>query len=93
VGTTVNRFSQDLTVFDIELPYRFVDFSLSGVEVIMAAVLMCVSAKYFAATLPAVAGIVYLLQKYYLRTSRQIRLLDLEAKSPLVSLTAIDTLR
>jgi len=52
---------------------------------IMSAALMCVSASYFAATLPAVLGVVYALQKYYLRTSRQIRLLDLEAKSPLYS--------
>lgn len=72
-------------MFDIELPYRFIDFSLSGVEIVMSAVLMCISAKYFAATIPAVVGIVYLLQKFYLRTSRQVRLLDLEAKSPLVS--------
>lgn len=33
--------------------------------------------------LPFVLLIAYILQKFYLRTSRQIRLLDLEAKSPL----------
>lgn len=52
---------------------------------IMAAVLMCLSASYFLATMPAVILSVWILQKFYLRTSRQIRLLDLEAKSPLYS--------
>jgi ATP-binding cassette subfamily C (CFTR/MRP) protein 1 len=33
----------------------------------------------------AMADIKLVLQKYYLRTSRQMRLLDLEAKSPLYS--------
>ena len=62
---------------------------------------MCLSAGYFAATVPPVILIVWgrfdvvrpnfkltcclVLQKYYLRTSRQMRLLDLEAKSPLYS--------
>ena len=39
---------------------------------------------------PFLALILYLLQKYYLRTSKQIRLLDLEAKSPLYS-RCVDT--
>ncbi|POR35874.1 ABC transporter, transmembrane domain, type 1 [Tolypocladium paradoxum] len=40
-------------------------------------------AKYVAAVIPFFAVALYFLQKYYLRTSRQIRLLDLESKSPL----------
>ncbi|KIM99556.1 hypothetical protein OIDMADRAFT_125496 [Oidiodendron maius Zn] len=83
VGTTTN--SQDMTVIDAELPYSLVDLSLSTVMAIMGAILMCLSAGYFAATLPPVILAVWILQKYYLRTSRQLRLLDLEAKSPLYS--------
>jgi ATP-binding cassette, subfamily C (CFTR/MRP), member 1 len=36
-----------------------------------------------AATIPASVLALYLIQKYYLRTSRQLRLLDIEARSPL----------
>ncbi|EOD45447.1 putative abc transporter protein [Neofusicoccum parvum UCRNP2] len=36
-----------------------------------------------AVLLPFLAGIGYLIQRVYLRTSRQIRLMDLEAKAPL----------
>jgi ABC-type multidrug transport system fused ATPase/permease subunit len=39
--------------------------------------------KYFAATIPFLLLAIWLIQRYYLRTSRQVRLLDIEAKSPL----------
>ncbi|KAE9376787.1 putative ATP-binding cassette transporter [Stipitochalara longipes BDJ] len=84
-GTTTNRFSQDMTIIDTELPYSLVDLSLSIISSIMGAILMCLSAGYFAAMMPPVILSVWVLQKYYLRTSRQMRLLDLEAKSPLYS--------
>jgi ATP-binding cassette, subfamily C (CFTR/MRP), member 1 len=41
-----------------------------------------------AATIPILLIAAYFIQKYYLLTSRQIRLLDLEAKSPLYTLFA-----
>jgi ATP-binding cassette, subfamily C (CFTR/MRP), member 1 len=40
-------------------------------------------AKYFAAAVPFVAIAVYIVQVCYLRTSRQVRLLDIEARAPL----------
>lgn len=74
-----------MTVIDMELPWYFVDVCLNAVAAIMGAILMCLSAGYFAAVMPPVILIMWILQKYYLRTSRQMRLLDLEAKSPLYS--------
>lgn len=38
-----------------------------------------------AATIPACIAALYLIQFFYLRTSRQLRLLDIEAKAPLFS--------
>ncbi|KAH6718942.1 putative ATP-binding cassette transporter [Leptodontidium sp. MPI-SDFR-AT-0119] len=84
-GITTNRFSQDMTIIDTELPYSLIDFCFAMIGVIMGAILMCLSAGYFAITVPPVILLVWVLQKYYLRTSRQMRLLDLEAKSPLYS--------
>ncbi len=40
-------------------------------------------ASYTALVIPFVLATLHLVQKFYLRTSRQMRLLDLEAKSPL----------
>jgi ATP-binding cassette subfamily C (CFTR/MRP) protein 1 len=51
-------------------------------ECIAKIILLGVFGKYLSATLPAVAGSVFLVQRFYLRTSRQVRLLDIEAKAP-----------
>lgn len=45
--------------------------------------LIAMGSTYMAITCPALILAVYFLQKYYLRTSRQLRFLDLECKSPL----------
>ncbi len=41
---------------------------------------------YAAISFPIILLALYIIQKFYLRTSRQLRLLDLEAKAPLYSL-------
>ncbi|KAF4634221.1 hypothetical protein G7Y89_g3892 [Cudoniella acicularis] len=84
-GTTTNRFSQDMSIVDGELPFALIDLIGSLVQTLMGAILMCLSAGYFTLTMPPVAFVVWVIQKFYIRTSRQIRILDLEAKSPLYS--------
>jgi ABC-type multidrug transport system fused ATPase/permease subunit len=49
-------------------------------------VLLAVFGKYLTAALPLVAVSVYIIQRFYLRTSRQVRLLDIEAKAPVYQL-------
>ncbi len=46
-------------------------------------VIMCVLGKYLATTIPVLGAVLFLVQRYYLRTSRQVRLIDIEAKAPL----------
>jgi ABC-type multidrug transport system fused ATPase/permease subunit len=45
--------------------------------------LIAAGAGYMSISIPFCMGAVYTIQAFYLRTSRQIRLLDLEAKAPL----------
>jgi ATP-binding cassette subfamily C (CFTR/MRP) protein 1 len=45
--------------------------------------LICVGSSYMATTVPFTFVAIYFIQRFYLRTSRQLRLLDLEARSPL----------
>jgi ATP-binding cassette subfamily C (CFTR/MRP) protein 1 len=79
------RFSQDMTLIDHDLPYSIFDFVFSLSGGFMSAIMMCISARYFAAVIIPFFFFLWMLQKFYLRTSRQMRLLDLEAKSPLFS--------
>ena len=43
-----------MTVLDAELPYSLIDLVLSISAGVMAAILMCLSAGYFATTMPCV---------------------------------------
>ena len=55
-------------------------------NVLAGAALVASGATYVAAIMPLCIAVIYAIQKYYLRTSRQMRHLDLEAKSPLYRL-------
>lgn len=60
------------------------DYLAQAVSVSIAqCIMMAISSKYVAATFPLLAVIFYLLQHFYLRTSRQLRLLEIEHKAPL----------
>ena len=48
-------------------------------------VLTCVASGYLALSIPPLAALLYFLQRVYLRTSRQLRVLDLEFRAPLFS--------
>ncbi|EMD95327.1 hypothetical protein COCHEDRAFT_112393 [Bipolaris maydis C5] len=82
-GVTLNRFSQDLMLIDMELPLAALNTFATFVLCVGQMALIAVSAPYAAIAFPIVAISVYFIQKFYLRTSRQLRFLDLEAKSPL----------
>lgn len=59
--------------------------------VIGQCVLIGVTGRYIAVTFPFIVIVFYLIQKFYLRTSRQMRFLDIEHKAPLYAQT-IETL-
>jgi ATP-binding cassette subfamily C (CFTR/MRP) protein 1 len=50
---------------------------------IVQLIILCVMGKYLTVTVPVLVVVLFFVQNYYLRTSRQVRLLDIEAKSPL----------
>ncbi|KAF4435232.1 multidrug resistance [Fusarium acutatum] len=82
-GTITNYFSQDITIIDNELPMAVANVVLDIFGVVGMGVLIASSSPWLGLTYPAMIFILWLIQRFYLRTSRQLRLLDLEAKSPL----------
>ncbi|KAK1565943.1 P-loop containing nucleoside triphosphate hydrolase protein [Colletotrichum navitas] len=82
-GVTLNRFSQDMTLVDQTLPTAFFEVVLDTLVAIASTALIASGAQYFAAIIPFCVLPLYFLQKFYLKTSRQMRHLDLESKSPL----------
>ncbi|KAJ5180006.1 hypothetical protein N7492_003216 [Penicillium capsulatum] len=82
-GVITNLFSQDTTIVDTELPKHLFNIAASICAVIGLAVVIAFSSPWLALVYPLLAMVLWLVQRVYLRTSRQLRFLDLEAKSPL----------
>ncbi|OAA71650.1 ABC transporter, transmembrane domain, type 1 [Akanthomyces lecanii RCEF 1005] len=84
-GTIINRFSQDLELIDNDLPKSLDQTVFQLLSAVMSAVLVFISSGYVAIAIPFCIAVIAVIQLYYLRTSRQVRILDIEAKAPLFS--------
>ncbi|KAG8664561.1 uncharacterized protein FPOAC1_013342 [Fusarium poae] len=97
-GATINRFSQDLQLIDMDLPLSALNTFATFVLCIAGMILIAVGSYYTAIAFPFLLATLWIVQHTYLRTSRQLRFMDLEAKSPLYALftesvTGLATLR
>ncbi|TQV97095.1 ABC multidrug transporter [Cordyceps javanica] len=82
-GNLLNRFSQDANLIARILPYYLFRTLYIFFATLLTVGIILSSATYMTAALPAIVVAVVLTQGFYLRTSRQIRHLDLEEKAPL----------
>lgn len=82
-GIVTNLFSQDIALVDIELPQALLNATVELTIAIGMCVVVASASPYIAASYPLFAALMWSVQKLYLPTSRQLRLLDLEAKAPL----------
>ncbi|ORY61431.1 putative ABC multidrug transporter [Pseudomassariella vexata] len=82
-GTVLNLFSQDLNLIDNDLPNALLNVLFTVSVSIGQACVMITSSPFIAISYPFLIALLWVVQRFYLRTSRQLRLLDLEAKSPL----------
>ncbi|KAI1406922.1 P-loop containing nucleoside triphosphate hydrolase protein [Hypoxylon sp. FL1857] len=76
-------FSQDMNLIDMTLPSQAIQFTTGFASCTVQLFILCVLGKYLAAVVPILAATLFAIQRYYLRTSRQLRILDIEAKAPL----------
>ncbi|TQN65415.1 ABC transporter atnG [Colletotrichum shisoi] len=82
-GEILNRFSEDMQLLDMDLPSNLVNYTSTAISILAKLVILAVFSQYLGIALPFIATVVYFLQRFYLQTSRQIRLLGIEAKAPL----------
>ncbi|GLA96268.1 hypothetical protein AtubIFM57143_003733 [Aspergillus tubingensis] len=83
IGITLNRFSQDIALVDKQLPSALANLSTQIFKLLMQVALIVYVQPVMLAMIPPCYILVYLIQKVYLRTSRQLRFLDLESRSRL----------
>ncbi|THZ12732.1 P-loop containing nucleoside triphosphate hydrolase protein [Aureobasidium pullulans] len=79
----LNRLTHDLGIIDAELPELLLDLVCVAFTLIGQAILIARSNWYIAAAYVPLIGLLWAIQKIYLRTSKQLRHLELEAKAPL----------
>ncbi|KAM0708560.1 hypothetical protein Q7P35_005212 [Cladosporium inversicolor] len=98
LGSIVNPFSNDMTLIESAGAGPILQASETLTMVWRSAALMLAGSSYASATLPFLLVAVYLLQRFYLRTSRQLRYMDLETQAPLInaiqeSMQGVSTIR
>ncbi|KAF1346228.1 ABC transporter type 1, transmembrane domain-containing protein [Delphinella strobiligena] len=82
-GVILNRFSQDMVMLDAQLAGAAFMAIMFVLQAIMEGALIVSGSVYLTAVIPAVLIVLYGIQYFYLRTSRQLRFLELEAQAPL----------
>ncbi|KAI8633154.1 putative ABC transporter [Xylariaceae sp. FL1651] len=97
-GTILNRFSTDMHMIESELAFAVLQTIEGGALVIASGILIAAGSSYLGVAVPFIIAALYAIQKFYLRTSRQMRLMELEAQAPLLNqlqetLSGITTIR
>ncbi|KAI5235790.1 multidrug resistance-like protein [Aureobasidium subglaciale] len=81
-GSILTRFSQDIQLLDISLPLALMVVTTNVLVCIAQVGLIASASAWIAISFPALFFVFFVVQKFYLRTSRQMRHLDLEGKAP-----------
>lgn len=83
VGKVLNLFSQDTNIMDTQLPRMVNNLSICLAIAIGQAVVIAVSSAWLAISYPLFILLLWAVQRVYLPSSKRLRILDLEAKTPL----------
>lgn len=84
-GSIANRFSQDMELIDMDLPLSLINTVIMIFVLIARAIFIAVTGTYVGIALVFCIAVVYFVQSFYLRTSRTLRLLDIESRSVLLT--------
>ncbi|CCG82393.1 putative ABC metal ion transporter [Taphrina deformans PYCC 5710] len=98
MGRILNRFSTDVYKIDEVLPRTFSMFFRNAVQVCFVLGVICISTPVFTFLIIPLVVVYYGIQKYYLKTSRELKRLDSTTRSPIYahfqeSLGGISTIR
>ncbi|KAJ6785356.1 hypothetical protein PWT90_03231 [Aphanocladium album] len=85
-GITLNRYSQDISIVSQRLPIVLMQLCFIFWSTVTSICIFAAAAKYTAPIMLLLLAVLYGLQYFYLRTSRQLRLLELETSAPLLTL-------
>ncbi|ETS86194.1 hypothetical protein PFICI_00022 [Pestalotiopsis fici W106-1] len=84
-GSILNRFSQDIQLIDKQLPSALQTIVTQVCKLAMQIIVLCTAEIWLTILFPICIPLIYIVQKVYLRSSRQLRYLELEARASVFS--------
>ncbi|KAJ6781136.1 hypothetical protein PWT90_04855 [Aphanocladium album] len=84
-GELLNRFSQDMSLTSQQLPLYFIHFLHIMFAMLIDIGVIAAGSKYLSPIVILILAALYGVQYFYLRTPRQLRLLELESSSALIT--------
>jgi ATP-binding cassette subfamily C (CFTR/MRP) protein 1 len=84
-GRIVNRFSSDIDTIDLTIPFQISDFLWCACEVISVIIVISYSTPKFLYVIVPLFIVYLFIQRYYIKSSRQIKRLESISKSPIFS--------
>ncbi|RFU75374.1 abc transporter [Trichoderma arundinaceum] len=91
VGKVLNLFSQDINIMDTQLPRMVNNLCICLAIAVGQLVVIATSSAWLAISYPFFIALLWGVQHIYLPSSKRLRILDLEAKTPLYT-NFLDTL-
>jgi ATP-binding cassette subfamily C (CFTR/MRP) protein 1 len=85
LGRILNRFSRDLDIIDNIIPIFMRNYIFMLFAVFAILIVISVSTPWFMTTVLPVVILFYVVQKFYIETSRQIRRLESLTRSPILA--------
>ena len=84
-GRIVNRFSADIDKIDLTIPFMISDFLWCLCEVIGILIIITYSTPSFCYVIIPLFIVYFFIQRYYIKSSRQLKRLESISKSPIFS--------
>ncbi|BFZ12050.1 hypothetical protein BsWGS_15089 [Bradybaena similaris] len=83
IGRILNRFSKDVDTIDNTLPLILRDWLITFSIIIITVVVVLIKSPIFGAVLVPICIVFYVIQNYYVRTSRQLKRIESVTRSPI----------
>ena len=84
-GRIVNRFAKDIDMVDSSIPLTFAALMRLGLGVVGTIMVICSTIPWFIAIIIPIAFLYYMVQRFYVSSSRQLRRIESSTRSPIYS--------